>query len=60
MEIWVPKYKTGGLRGICFLTELKQHGHFSDILSNKEVLENNEVFIWASYVRLQWRKFGHQ
>lgn len=31
-------------------SELKQHGHFIDILCNKDILEANEVFIWASYV----------
>lgn len=31
-------------------SELKQCGHFIDILCNKEVLEINEAFIWASYV----------
>jgi len=31
-------------------SELKQHGHFIDILRNKEVLKINEVFIQASYV----------
>lgn len=34
-------------------SELKQHGHFIDTLCNKEVLEINEIFIQASYVRFQ-------